>query len=445
MLIQPNPFVVLSGDDKVALNVLDGSVSVLDGAVQARLKVLRQRPTEFEPDDMRLLELEVARLTTHAEVQKRTVRSAVEEFLAARGALCVMPTEKCNFRCTYCYEDFEKGRMPPEKVAAIEALLEQEVPKFKTYSLAWFGGEPLLQPDIVIRVSKRFRELQARCGSLGSVAITTNGSRLSEDLLHKLAEVGIDLFHISVDGPRTTHNLQRKSQGGEDTYDLILDNIERALEMTESQVLFRINFKQGNRQDAADLAGWFDSEIKPRFSRFGSRFRPHLVSIWNASLTSVDGICLSDAQAFQVWFDLKRSILQSMGTYPLRELAASAAEIGSLACYAGKPNHYVIGSDGSVYKCTVAFKLPENRIGFLSDKGELVLDPQREAVWTSANSLTDPTCSACAFSASCMGLHCPLTRLQTGAPPCPTEKRFVDAFLSADVELISPATKLSHD
>jgi uncharacterized protein len=328
---------------------------------------------------------------------------------------------------------------------AIETFLERVVPNFKTYSLAWFGGEPLLHPDIVVQVSRRFRSLQSRYDSLGSVAITTNGSLLKEDVLRKLKEVDVDLFHVSVDGPRATHNQQRKSQSGEDTYDLILDNIERALDTTECHVLFRINFKQGNRRDAEVVSNWFASEVKPRFHRFGSRFKPHLVSVWNASLTSVDGICLSDAQAFQVWYDLKSSILGSIGTDPLRELAATAAEMGSLACYAGKPNHYVLGSDGSVYKCTVAFKLPENRIGFLSDSGELVLDPKLESVWTSANSLTDPTCSGCAFSASCMGIHCPLTRLQTGAPPCPTEKRFIDTFLLANADPILPAAKLNHD
>ena len=34
----------------------------------------------------------------------------------------LFPTEKCNFRCTYCYEDFKIGKMPPKLQRAIELL-----------------------------------------------------------------------------------------------------------------------------------------------------------------------------------------------------------------------------------------------------------------------------------------------------------------------------------
>jgi sulfatase maturation enzyme AslB (radical SAM superfamily) len=35
--------------------------------------------------------------------------------------LVVMPTEACNFRCTYCYEDFRYTRMEPEVVRGLVA------------------------------------------------------------------------------------------------------------------------------------------------------------------------------------------------------------------------------------------------------------------------------------------------------------------------------------
>ncbi|PPU93786.1 hypothetical protein XalbCFBP2523_04890 [Xanthomonas albilineans] len=37
-------------------------------------------------------------------------------------SLILLPTEKCNFRCTYCYEDFATGRMQPKVVEGIKAL-----------------------------------------------------------------------------------------------------------------------------------------------------------------------------------------------------------------------------------------------------------------------------------------------------------------------------------
>jgi len=32
--------------------------------------------------------------------------------------LTLYPTEKCNFRCVYCYEDFALGRMTPRSPSA---------------------------------------------------------------------------------------------------------------------------------------------------------------------------------------------------------------------------------------------------------------------------------------------------------------------------------------
>ena len=39
-----------------------------------------------------------------------------------RLQLILMPTEQCNFRCTYCYESFSNGRMSQEVQDGVAAL-----------------------------------------------------------------------------------------------------------------------------------------------------------------------------------------------------------------------------------------------------------------------------------------------------------------------------------
>jgi hypothetical protein len=39
--------------------------------------------------------------------------------------LILLPTEQCNFRCTYCYEDFAIGRMERETINAVKLLLDR--------------------------------------------------------------------------------------------------------------------------------------------------------------------------------------------------------------------------------------------------------------------------------------------------------------------------------
>ena len=39
--------------------------------------------------------------------------------------LIILPTEKCNFRCTYCYEDFAIGKMKRETINAVKELIKR--------------------------------------------------------------------------------------------------------------------------------------------------------------------------------------------------------------------------------------------------------------------------------------------------------------------------------
>ena len=107
-----------------------------------------------------------------------------------------MPTEKCNFRCTYCYEKFEKGRMSDELITGVKRFLEFEIDRLPFYSLGWFGGEPLLQPRIIHSVTKHFHRIQETSGSQGSVAITTNGSLLKGEALKLMKDADRSLPHF---------------------------------------------------------------------------------------------------------------------------------------------------------------------------------------------------------------------------------------------------------
>lgn len=56
---------------------------------------------------------------TRSEVERNVLRSLDNRILK----LTVLPTEKCNFRCSYCYEDSVRGIMPRKVVDGLKALL----------------------------------------------------------------------------------------------------------------------------------------------------------------------------------------------------------------------------------------------------------------------------------------------------------------------------------
>jgi uncharacterized protein len=79
--------------------------------------------------------------------------------------LTILPTEKCNFRCEYCYEDFTHGRMSPSTITGIKNSMEMRAPTLSVLEISWFGGEPLLASDIVINISKFAKDIsQSRTG-----------------------------------------------------------------------------------------------------------------------------------------------------------------------------------------------------------------------------------------------------------------------------------------
>jgi uncharacterized protein len=57
--------------------------------------------------------------------------------------LIILPTEACNFRCVYCYETFEHGKMNPILVQALKKFITSRISDLSSLSISWFGGEPL--------------------------------------------------------------------------------------------------------------------------------------------------------------------------------------------------------------------------------------------------------------------------------------------------------------
>ena len=54
--------------------------------------------------------------------------------------LMLLPTEACNFRCRYCYEDHAPERMSPELVGAVKAFLSRRATDLRWLYVSWFGG-----------------------------------------------------------------------------------------------------------------------------------------------------------------------------------------------------------------------------------------------------------------------------------------------------------------
>lgn len=145
----------------------------------------------------------------------------------------------CNLACTYCYkEDLDtpvKGRKMAfdTAVQSIDLLLK-ESPDRDDYNIVFFGGEPLSNLPLVQQVVEHAEERFATLGKEVSFTMTTNATLLKEDLVDWLDEHRFGLT-ISMDGPKTLHDKNRKTVGGMGTYDVVAKKAKMLLERYRSR------------------------------------------------------------------------------------------------------------------------------------------------------------------------------------------------------------------
>jgi uncharacterized protein len=299
---------------------------------------------------------------------------------AKRLELIILPTENCNFRCTYCYEDFEIGQMKDNTVQAIKHLIQNRLSKLKRFHISWFGGEPLLAKKLVLDLS---RFAQEHCNAAGvefSSFMTTNAFALTPELFADLVKADVRGYQISIDGNADAHDQTRKLISGRGTFERIWANL---LALRESSEQFLINLRiHVHTQNIDSLR----SLMPKLYADFGNDRRfsilLHAVGNWGGeSVKSMQLIKSSD----EIITELDNTLKQ-LGWYANRSDVAESSDmtegVGAEGkrvspCYAARPNSFVIRADGRLAKCTVAFNDPRNVVGHINDDGTLQINNER--------------------------------------------------------------------
>lgn len=301
--------------------------------------------------------------------------------------LIVMPTEKCNFRCIYCYEDFAVGRMNKETITGIKAFIDRRCNDLEHLQISWFGGEPLTAKDIVFEISEYVMALTHKYPKLRYEGdMTTNAYFLDYNTTAALADVGVRSYQISLDGPREVHNKSRIRADGSGTYDEIWNNL---LAIRNSSLPVSIVLRIHFTIDTLKLLDPLIDNIKKEII-YDSRFSVFFKSIERLGGSNDKSIkILSEAE--------KEEAIQLLKIKLLGESTASSQSLFPQPhiCYASRPNSLVIRSNGDVGKCTVALYDERNKIASLQPDGTLKLIPGRLAPWVRGIETLDPETLAC--------------------------------------------------
>ncbi|ABB15497.1 thioether cross-link-forming SCIFF peptide maturase [Carboxydothermus hydrogenoformans] len=149
-------------------------------------------------------------------------------------AMCLNIAHDCNMRCRYCFAGtgsygHERGLMPLTIAQkAIDFLIENSGYR-KNLEVDFFGGEPLLNWEVV-KATVLYGKAKAKAfGKNISFTLTTNALLLTDEVREFLAEHDMGIV-LSLDGREEVHDRMRPLPGGKASYQTVLTNIKNFLE-----------------------------------------------------------------------------------------------------------------------------------------------------------------------------------------------------------------------
>ncbi len=146
-------------------------------------------------------------------------------------ALCLHIAHACNLSCRYCFAgegeyrgdrslmSYETGKK------ALDFLVANSGSR-KNLEVDFFGGEPLMNFEVVKRLVAYGRSLEEKNDKHFRFTLTTNGVLL-DDAIIEFANKEMDNIVLSIDGRKEVHDRMRPNKNGDGSYDLILDKFKK--------------------------------------------------------------------------------------------------------------------------------------------------------------------------------------------------------------------------
>lgn len=301
----------------------------------------------------------------------------------------VLPNMNCNFACPYCYEDHAPSQMSDEVADKLLRWFASVAPRFKVVLVSWFGGEPLLSFSRMLAMQQEMRRICEAAGTKLNAHITTNGYLLDPERATKLCEAGVLSYQITVDGPPDVHNERRLLKGPGDSFERVFGNLcSLAQHHPEANIKLRVNFDPHTLVRVPEMLQMVPAELRGRMHLVLER----LFGETNLFIGStVDEVARRVERVYEA--------AEAMGF----QVTAAPLGPGKLTyCYADREHEVVFNHLGDVFKCTVSDFTSKERLGQLTESGEIRWDDDGLRSWMSVPAFEEK-CFSCVYQPMCMG------------------------------------------
>lgn len=267
----------------IVLDVNSGSVHVVDDMAYDLIAILNEAVKNGEWDNDRLQEIALKGAARSVWAEHGELAETISEILELKEAgalfakdiyenyiqdfkkrqtvvkaLCLHIAHDCNLACKYCFAEegeyhgrralmsFEVGKK------ALDFLVANSGSRVNL-EVDFFGGEPLMNWQVVKDLVAYGRSLEAPHNKKFRFTLTTNGVLLNDDIL-AFANQEMANIVLSIDGRKEVHDFMRPHRGGQGSYEEIVPKFQKVAE-TRRQMNYYVRgtFTHHNLDFAEDV------------------------------------------------------------------------------------------------------------------------------------------------------------------------------------------------
>ena len=275
-----------SNDKNIVLDVYSGAVHLVSNLVYDLLgvknienaKTITELDTALLPYQTQELQeafLEIKEMQEQGLLfSEDTYQNVYQNFKKSSvvKALCLHVAHDCNLSCAYCFagtgEYHGKRAMMSLDVGkkAIDFVIDRSG-KRRNIEIDFFGGEPLMNFDVVKDIVSYARSREKESGKHFRFTITTNGVLLDDDKIEYINQ-NMDNVVLSLDGRKETNDKVRSRIDDSGTYESIVPKFQKLVKNRNKDYYVRGTFTKYNLDFSKDVLhlvdlGFQSTSIEP--------------------------------------------------------------------------------------------------------------------------------------------------------------------------------------
>ena len=232
----------------IVLDVCSGSVHVVDDLAYDMIEMYESNSLEeirtaikekykdlYSDDDINDTYSDITALKDDGQLFTEDVyRDVIIDFKKRKTvvkALCLHIAHDCNLACKYCFADEgeyhgQKRELMSLEVGkkALDFLIENSGNRVNL-GVDFFGGEPLMNFDVVKEIVAYGRKREKEAGKNFRFTLTTNGILLNDEVID-FCNKEISNVVLSLDGRQCVNDKMRPTRNGKGSYDIIVPKFQ---------------------------------------------------------------------------------------------------------------------------------------------------------------------------------------------------------------------------